>query len=217
MKMGMVVALIFGAGVALTGDLQAKVMTDQQPMKMAAAEAIWDTQAPASFSVFTIGTPDGETSFFPCVSRTCSPTSPRATSPPRSRGSVMSSGTRRSGSGRASIGPIIPVTYWSFRYMIGFGMLTSALSLLGLWLLRGGRLPASPWFYRVALWTIPFPLIANSFGWLFTEMGRQPWVVYGQMFTRDGVSPAGRAGDGGHVADRADAALPGAGGRRGRP
>ena len=73
--------------------------------------------------------------------------------------------------------------------MIGFGMLTSALSLLGLWLLRGGRLPSSPWFYRAALWTIPFPLIANSFGWLFTEMGRQPWVVYGQMFTRDGVSP----------------------------
>ena len=73
--------------------------------------------------------------------------------------------------------------------MIGFGMLTSALSLLGLWLLRGGRIPASPWFYRVAVWTIPFPLIANSFGWLFTEMGRQPWVVYGQMFTRDGVSP----------------------------
>ena len=61
MKMGMVVALIFGAGVALSGDIQAKVMTDQQPMKMAAAEAIWDTQAPASFSVFTIGTPDGET------------------------------------------------------------------------------------------------------------------------------------------------------------
>ncbi len=60
MKMGMVVALIFGAGVALSGDIQAKVMTDQQPMKMAAAEAIWDTQAPASFSVFTIGTPDGE-------------------------------------------------------------------------------------------------------------------------------------------------------------
>ena len=50
--------------MSLTGDIQAKVMTDQQPMKMAAAEAIWDTQAPASFSVFTIGTPDGETELF---------------------------------------------------------------------------------------------------------------------------------------------------------
>ncbi len=62
--MGFVVALIFGVGVSVTGDLQAKVMTEQQPMKMAAAEAIWDTQAPASFSIFTIGTPDGERELF---------------------------------------------------------------------------------------------------------------------------------------------------------
>ena len=64
LKMGFVVALIFGVGVTVTGDLQAKVMTEQQPMKMAAAEAIWDTQAPASFSVFTVGTPDGEQELF---------------------------------------------------------------------------------------------------------------------------------------------------------
>ena len=64
LKMGFVVALIFGVGVTVTGDLQAKVMTEQQPMKMAAAEAIWDSQAPASFSVFTVGTPDGERELF---------------------------------------------------------------------------------------------------------------------------------------------------------
>jgi cytochrome bd ubiquinol oxidase subunit I len=86
--------------------------------------------------------------------------------------------------------PIVPVTYWSFRYMIGFGVVTAALSLVGLWMMRGGRNPAeNRWFYRAALWTIPFPLIANSFGWIFTEMGRQPWVVHGQMLTADGVSP----------------------------
>jgi cytochrome d ubiquinol oxidase subunit I len=73
--------------------------------------------------------------------------------------------------------------------MIGLGAVTALLSLVGLWLIRRGRLPESPWFYRIALWTIPFPLLANSFGWIFTEMGRQPWVVYSQMFTRDGVSP----------------------------
>ncbi len=74
--------------------------------------------------------------------------------------------------------------------MIGFGVVTAALALIGLVMMRGGRNPAERrWFYRAALWTLPFPLIANSFGWVFTEMGRQPWVVYGQMFTRDGVSP----------------------------
>ena len=88
LKMGLVVALIFGVGVAVTGDLQAKVMTEQQPMKMAAAEAIWDTQAPASFSIFTIGTPGrGAASCSRCASRTCSRSWPRATSTARSRAS----------------------------------------------------------------------------------------------------------------------------------
>jgi cytochrome bd ubiquinol oxidase subunit I len=189
MKMGMVVALIFGAGVALSGDVQAKVMTDQQPMKMAAAEAIWDTQAPASFSVFTIGTPDGEHELLSLRVPYLLSYLAEGDFTAQVEGirDVQRDSEERFGPGEYR--PIIPVTYWSFRYMIGFGMLTSALSLVGLWLLRGGRVPKSPWFYRVALWTIPFPLIANSFGWLFTEMGRQPWVVYGQMFTRDGVSP----------------------------
>ena len=189
MKMGMVVALIFGAGVALTGDLQAKVMTDQQPMKMAAAEAIWDTKAPASFSIFTVGTPDGEHELVSLrVPYLLSYLAEGDfTAEVEGIRDVQRDSEERFGPG--DYRPVIPVTYWSFRYMIGFGMLTSALSLLGLWLLRGGRIPTSPWFYRVAVWTIPFPLIANSFGWLFTEMGRQPWVVYGQMFTRDGVSP----------------------------
>jgi cytochrome d ubiquinol oxidase subunit I len=189
MKMGMVVALIFGAGVAVTGDLQAKVMTEQQPMKMAAAEAIWDSQAPASFSVFTIGTPDGESELFsvriPYLLSFLA--TGDFTAKVEGIREVQQASQQRFGPG--DYRPVIPVTYWSFRYMIGFGMLTSLLSLVGLWLLRGGRLPQSPWFYRIALWTIPFPLIANSFGWIFTEMGRQPWVVYSQMFTRDGVSP----------------------------
>ena len=75
--------------------------------------------------------------------------------------------------------------------MIGFGAVPRRRwRWSGSWLMRGGRNPAeNGWFYCAALWTIPFPLLANSFGWIFTEMGRQPWVVFSQMFTRDGVSP----------------------------
>jgi cytochrome bd ubiquinol oxidase subunit I len=190
LKMGFVVALLFGVGVTVTGDLQAKVMTEQQPMKMAAAEAIWDTQAPASFSVFTVGTPDGESELFSV--RIPHLLSFMATGDVNGEVEGIRDVQRESEErfGPGDYRPIIPVTYWSFRYMIGFGAVTAALSLLGLWMMRGGRNPAeSRWFYLAALWTIPFPLIANSFGWLFTEMGRQPWVVYAQMFTRDGVSP----------------------------
>ncbi|MBL8925755.1 MAG: cytochrome ubiquinol oxidase subunit I [Pseudonocardia sp.] len=190
LKMGFVVALIFGVGVAVTGDIQAKVMTEQQPMKMAAAEAIWDTQQPASFSIFTIGTPDGQSELFSV--RVPYLLSFMATGDPNGVVEGINDVQRQSEErfGPGDYRPIIPVTYWSFRYMIGFGVLTSALSLLGLFMMRGGRNPAEKkWFYRAALWTIPFPLIANSFGWIFTEMGRQPWVVYSQMLTRNGVSP----------------------------
>jgi cytochrome bd ubiquinol oxidase subunit I len=190
LKMGFVVALIFGVGVAITGDIQAKVMTEQQPMKMAAAEAIWKTQEQASFSIFTIGTPDGQSELFSV--RVPYLLSFMATGDPNGvvEGINNVQRTEEEQFGPGNYRPIIPVTYWSFRYMIGFGILTSALSLLGLFMMRGGRNPAEKkWFYRIALWTIPFPLIANSFGWIFTEMGRQPWVVYSQMLTSDGVSP----------------------------
>jgi cytochrome d ubiquinol oxidase subunit I len=190
LKMGFVVALLFGIGVTITGDLQAKVMTEQQPMKMAAAEAIWDTQAPASFSIFTVGTPDGESELFSL--RVPHLLSFMATGDVNGEVEGIRDVQRQS-EGRFGPGdyrPIIPVTYWGFRYMIGFGAVTAALALVGLVMMRGGRNPAeNRWFYRAALWTIPFPLLANSFGWIFTEMGRQPWVVYSQMFTRDGVSP----------------------------
>jgi cytochrome bd ubiquinol oxidase subunit I len=189
LRLGMITALIAGIGVAVSGDLQAKIMTDQQPMKMAAAEAIYETKAPASFSVFTVGTLDGREELWSLrVPRLLSYLA-EGNLDARVEGvnDIQREYEQRYGVG--DYRPLVPMTYWSFRLMIGFGMLTSALAALGLWLTRRDRLPRSRWFWRAALWTLPFPLIANSFGWIFTEMGRQPWVVFGQLFTRDGVSP----------------------------
>ena len=116
--------------------------------------------------------------------------------------------------------PNIPVTFWGFRWMIGFGMTSFAIGLVGLWLTRkkfmlapamrtgedevphlvlfkskalGARL--TKWYWFAAVWTLGFPLIANSWGWIFTEMGRQPWVVYGVLRTRDAVSPSVSQGE----------------------
>jgi cytochrome bd ubiquinol oxidase subunit I len=188
-RLGFVTALVAGLGVAVSGDMQAKVMTDQQPMKMAAAEAIYSNAQPASFSVFTIGTLDGREEIW-------SLRVPRLLSylaegdfdaEVEGINDIQAEYQQRYGPGLYH--PIIPVTYWSFRLMIGFGMVTAALAALGLLLTWRRRIPRSRWFWRAAIWTLPFPLIANSFGWIFTEMGRQPWVVFGQLFTRDGVSP----------------------------
>ena len=189
LRLGLVVAVIAGAGVAVSGDAQAKIMTDQQPMKMAAAEAIYRSSAPASFSLFTIGSLNGQQEVWSLrVPRLLSYLAEgNLDAGVEGIDDVQADYERRYGPG--SYRPVVPVTYWSFRFMIGFGLVTVGLALLGLWLTRRRRLPGSPWFWRATLWTLPFPLVANSFGWVFTEMGRQPWIVFGQLFTRDGVSP----------------------------
>jgi cytochrome d ubiquinol oxidase subunit I len=82
--------------------------------------------------------------------------------------------------------------------MIGLGLLTVLVGLAGLWLSRRGRAPTNRWFRRAAVFTVFAPFLANSFGWIFTEMGRQPWVVVPnptgvdsvRMLTQDGVSPS---------------------------
>ena len=92
-------------------------------------------------------------------------------------------------SGITNFAPNIPVTYWTFRLMIGFGMLAALYALWALWAYRGDRRPRSRWAALIGI-TLPLlPLFAASFGWIFTEMGRQPWIVFGLMATSAGVSP----------------------------
>ena len=64
--------------------------------------------------------------------------------------------------------------------------------MLGLWLTRtpGAARAVPRWFSRAAFAGLVLPFLANSVGWIFTEMGRQPWIVFGQLRTADGVSPA---------------------------
>ena len=79
--------------------------------------------------------------------------------------------------------------------MIGSGALAALVALWGLWATRRGRTPASRWLLRAGLVLPLLPLAANSFGWIFTEMGRQPWLVFGQLQTADGVSPGVSSGE----------------------
>jgi cytochrome d ubiquinol oxidase subunit I len=170
------------------------VMTRQQPMKMAAVEALYETEQPAAFSLFTIGTLDGSRPVYslrvPGVLSLLA--DGNLTGKVEGVNDIQREYEQRYGPG--DYRPIIPVTYWSFRLMIGLGMLSVAIGALGLWLTRKGRLPTGRRFWRAAIWTIPLPFLANSFGWIFTEMGRQPWTVFGVLQTRDSVSPTVGAG-----------------------
>ncbi|GHS79610.1 cytochrome ubiquinol oxidase subunit I [Pseudomonas sp. PAGU 2196] len=84
--------------------------------------------------------------------------------------------------------PNAAVVFWSFRVMVGLGLLMVLLGVYGAWLRWRGRLYQSPLLARFALWMGPSGLIALLAGWYVTEIGRQPWVVYGLMRTKDAVS-----------------------------
>jgi cytochrome d ubiquinol oxidase subunit I len=193
-RLAMVVTLVASIAVAISGDLQGKLMTKQQPMKMAAAEALWDDAQPASFSLFTVGSLDGKDEIWSLrVPRVLSFLATGSfDGKVEGINSVQASEVAKYGAG--DYRPVLPITYWTFRLMIGFGLVAAAVAALGLWVTRRRRLPTSKWFYRAAVFSVATPFLANSTAWIFTEMGRQPWSVYGVLPTSAAVSPGVGAG-----------------------
>jgi cytochrome d ubiquinol oxidase subunit I len=191
-KVGATMLLVASIAVAITGDMQGKIMTDQQPMKMAAAEALYQTEQPASFSIFTIGTLDGSQEVFSV--RIPNVLSFLATGDFNGKVEGINDIQAQyeqpapQGYGPGDYSPNIPVQYWMFRLMIGAGALAALAAIWFLFGLRKGRVPGRA-AVAVAI-LLPFlPLAANSFAWIFTEMGRQPWIVFGLMQTSAAVSP----------------------------
>ncbi|WP_370199828.1 cytochrome ubiquinol oxidase subunit I [Aeromicrobium sp.] len=199
-RLGAVVLLVAGAGTMVSGDFQGKVMTEVQPMKMAAAEGLYEDEAPASFSLLTVGTLDGSEPLFEVKIPRLLSFLGTGTWDGEVRGvdSLQEEYEQRFGPGEYA--PNIPVTYWTFRAMITAGGLAMVGGAWLLWATRRRRLPSlatweGRWLLRTAV-VLPFlPLVASSFGWIFTEMGRQPWVVFGLMETSAGVSPGVSAGE----------------------
>ena len=174
---------------SVAGDLQGRLMDTQQPMKMAAAEALYNTQRGASFSLLTIGNLSGKPIFQIRLPHVLSLIGTlRWNGTVQGINQIQALESARYGHG--SYVPVLWVTYWSFRVMVGMGLLLIALSAWGVWVGRRRRLETSPWFLRAALAGGTLPFVANTTGWIFTEMGRQPWVVYGLLRTGAGVSPA---------------------------
>jgi cytochrome bd ubiquinol oxidase subunit I len=188
-RLGLAVTLAAGIATAVTGDLQARLMDSQQPMKMAAAEALYNTSAPASFSLITVGSLNGSTEVWsirvPYLLSLIATLDPHGTV--QGINNVERAYVKRFGPG--SYKPVIPVTYWSFRFMIGFGLLAALGAAVGLWMTRRRRIPRARWFYRAAIWGVLLPYLATTMGWIFTEMGRQPWTVFGVLQTSQSVSP----------------------------
>lgn len=224
-KFGAWVLLISSIGVILTGDMQAKAIAQTQPMKLAAAEGLFETEKDASFSLLTIGDPGAteavwelkvpkllsilagqdevkgindldkrfqEEGYFMAdegrqkLQQQVYEATQNGTISPEIQQSYMDLNYR----------PNIIVSYWTFRIMMTLGFIAMAIAAVVLVMLTGGRNPMPSKFLTACAFGLPLlPLLGNSFGWIFAEMGRQPWIVVGVLPTASAVSPTVSAGE----------------------
>ncbi len=167
------------------------IETTYQPMKIAAAEAQWDTCQPCSFSLFQVGggNNDQDPTKLIAIPHLLSILATLTWN-----GQVVGLNELQAQYeqkyGPGNYVPNVFVQYWSMRVMAYLGTGIVLLSLWGAWLLRRRRLGQSKWFLRAAIWSVLTPFAMNTAGWMLTENGRQPWIVQGLMKTADGVSPS---------------------------
>lgn len=187
-QIAVIAALIGSIGVAVVGHNQAQHMVQSQPMKMAAAEGLFNSESPASFSLLTIGTLDGRGEVFSIRLPSLLSLLAYNQLTGEVKGLNQLNAEYQQKYGPGDYLPPVPLVYWNFRLMVGAGFLMIALAALGLYLLLKNRLESSSLFLKILPVAILLPYIGTATGWLMTELGRQPWIVFGLMKTADGVS-----------------------------
>jgi cytochrome d ubiquinol oxidase subunit I len=186
LSMAMWMVLIVAPIQAVVGDMHGLNTLAHQPAKIAALEGHWENEGDKPLPLLLFGIPsmqDEETKF--------------AIGIPRVGSWILTHTWGGQIKGLKEFPrdqrPNSLIVFWSFRAMVGLGLLMIALGLWSLWLRRGDRLYSTRLFLRMALWMGPAGLLAVLAGWITTEVGRQPWVVYGVLRTADAVSPHGAA------------------------
>ncbi len=178
-RMALVFSLIFSVGEIYMGDLNGKEMSRLQPEKTAAAEALWETQKGVGFSMLVIPDERNERNYVEMF------TIPKFLS-------FLTKGdwdaeVKGLKSWPLEDRPPVTLVFASFRIMVGLGFLFVLLTVIG-WFKRN-KLESSPLYLRIMLYSIPLPYIAALLGWIVTEVGRQPWIVYHVLRTNQAASP----------------------------
>ncbi len=170
----------------IVGDLHGLNTLEHQPAKVAAMEGLWETGTRVPASLFAIVDEEAETNRYELAIPGLASWYLTHDIDGEVKGLKEWPRDQR---------PPVAIVYWAFRVMVGIGLLMLAIVVFGWLQHRRKRLYTSPGFLRIAQWAMPLGFIAVLAGWTVTEVGRQPWVVYGLMRTRDAVSPSLTAGD----------------------
>jgi cytochrome d ubiquinol oxidase subunit I len=191
-KLALVVALPVSAANLWVGSHFGIYTTETQPMKIASTEAQWNTCQPCGFSLFQIGgftQSDQTPSFSIQIPKLLSYLATGSLN-----GKVVGINDEQKNEqrqfGRGNYIPPVETAYWSMRVMAGLGTMVFLVAAVGAFLYWRKRLERARWYFWAAVWTIPLPFIASLAGWVLTEVGRQPWIVYGLLRTSDANSPS---------------------------
>ncbi len=168
-----------------------------QPMKIAAAEALWNTcPSHCSFSVVQVGGGNNDQTPTQIINI---PDLLSILATNHVDGTVQGlnnlNAQYQKEYGPGNYVPNVFIQYWSMRVMAYLATVVFILAAWGAWLLYRRRLDSAKWFLRIAPWAVLLPFLINTAGWLLTENGRQPWIVQGLMKTANGVSPSVSATD----------------------
>ncbi|MFN3265267.1 MAG: cytochrome ubiquinol oxidase subunit I [Deinococcales bacterium] len=189
LKVGLTVGLLASFAIATSGHEQAQHTAKSQPMKLAAMEALWETEKPASFSFFSVIDQENRSSSrevkFPGLLSLLA--NNNLTGEVKGLNDLQREAEAKYGAGDYL--PPVALTYWSFRAMVGIGMLMILTGLVGMFLWWRGQLERSKWYLNTLRLVMLAPIGAIATGWAVTEFGRQPWIVQGLMKTADAVSP----------------------------
>jgi len=178
-RLALTFGLIFSIGAVILGDFSGLQVAEKQPSKLAALESHWETQTHAPFYMLTFPDEKNERNFFELIAV------------PSGLSILAFHSAEAEVKGLRDFPrderPPVAITFVAFRVMVSLGFLFVLLTVTG-WFLRN-KLDSSPVYLWIMLLAIPLPYIAAEAGWIVTEVGRQPWIVYGLMKTADAVSP----------------------------
>ena len=195
MKFGVVFGLVGTLFVGLVGHNQAQMVIEQQPMKMAAAEALWETEDPAAMSLFTVGDEEKREDVFTIKIPAALSFLAYNSFEGEIKGIKDLQTEYEEKYGPGDYVPPVAISYWSFRIMAGAGTAMFLVLFMAWWVAFKKDFEFTSLFYKVLLFGVSLPLVANATGWIFTEVGRQPWTVFGVYRIEDSVSLSTTAGE----------------------